>query len=113
MAPRNYLFAVGKYDLSGFRTLVGIPLVCNLSDGVCALKFIAGAGKDRKFVAYGLTDGVDFLSGPVKPRGYMEVEGDKVVPRGHIESAKVLVLPDGRVFVEEGVVSGGKENRER
>ncbi len=113
MALRNYLFVVGKYDLSGFRAFVSIPSVCNLNDGVCALRFINGTEKDRKFVMYGLTDGVDFLSELVKPKGYLEVEKDKVVPRGHIESAKVLVLPDGRVFVDEEMVSGGKENRER
>ncbi|MFH0890381.1 MAG: hypothetical protein V1836_04580 [Candidatus Aenigmatarchaeota archaeon] len=109
MAWIDYLLAVGNIarnhgsfaDKNPVRMLDG-----PVSDGINQLVYRPNAMPARIFSFYGLTDGRTMLVDRSLSGSYMMFDNLKIKPYEPMETADMVVLPDGRIFVEDRFTNG-------
>ncbi|MBI4168163.1 MAG: hypothetical protein HY515_04350 [Candidatus Aenigmarchaeota archaeon] len=105
-------FLAGRIPYTGANDARGYREVRKIGDGVARIRYTHGGINQRNFGLYGLTDGVEMVTETSASGDSVLMEENDVNPNMPLPKAHVIVVPDGRVFVEESLLMRGSSNKE-
>ncbi len=115
MPGGNYLFAVSNIErnhrtpLSLVRARVELPNP--IGDNVARIRYRDGI-TGRNFGLYGITDQETVVIGIPETGGSVILDKDAVKPYEPLGTAGMIILPDGRMYVEEDLLMRGASDKE-
>ncbi|MBI2085014.1 MAG: hypothetical protein HYT71_00710 [Candidatus Aenigmarchaeota archaeon] len=86
--------------------------VRSIGDEIVRIRYNSGLLAQRKFGLYGLTDGRQIIVDSSPSGSSMSIERDGIKPSEPLSVAHELILPDGRVYVEESLLMRGSSDKE-
>lgn len=107
--PVEFLGGVVQYQNADER--LGQRTVQTVETTITRIRYNHGGFKQRNFGLYGLTDGKDFVTDMTSVGESVLVGESGVRPQEPLSSAHVLIVPDGRLYVEESLLMRGGQRQ--